>query len=281
MKHDRPTLPDALTRLSRLGFLAPEDRGFMSRVQGRTHANLLAFLEGIAGAKRVALAAACRFDDAAVFEIIVSLLDEGARDEARFRCIEARLAAGMPPGYGFAANPSLGARAFLEGSTWAVLALAWHARLCRRSNALCAAGPDDDMDPGFREAFQRDRREALPPEMPELAPWRRAGDPRGAAPGEANVDEYIGLLRLLDGLLYRQARADAAYFSRHLGRALPPADEGRLLRETLSAYREQFIVRGGGEARFGSLLDSRVPPALVARITAAIASFRGEAVASA
>lgn len=281
MKRDRPTLPDGLTRLSRLDFLVPEERGFMSRVQGRTHANLVAFLESIAGAKRVVLAAACSLDDAAVFESLVSLLDKGARDEARFHCIEVRLAAGMPPGYAFAANPSLGARAFLEGSTWSVLALAWHARLCRRANALCAADPDENMDPGFREAFQRDRGEVLPVEMPELAPWRQSGDPRGAAPRESNIDEYVGLLRLLDGLLYRQARADTAYFGHHLGRELPPADEGRLLRETLSAYREQFIVRGAGDARFGSLLDSRMPPALVARITAVIASFRGEALAPA
>jgi hypothetical protein len=84
------------------------------------------------------------------------------------------------------------------------------------------------------------------------------------------VDELIGLVAAVDGLLRGQVSADAAYFAANAGRSIGAGEARDIEAAFLRAYRWQYIHSGAAHPRFGSVLGGLLTEAQGQRIQAAL-----------
>lgn len=264
-------LPDALSRAGELVQLLPQERCFLSQVQGRTYVNMIALLERFIAAKGSELARSHGLGDQVAFEALVRLTDEELKHQALFRRVDEMLATQMPEGYTFLAQPNQVAQAVLAKSNWAILALTLHIELFTQAHYRASMDPDWGLSELWRDVFRFHWIEESQHAVLDELEWRRAHLQADAAARERGVDELIELVASVDALVQAQAAADAGYFLRHLGRTLPAADAQAVRATLLKAYRWQYIVSGAQEPRFMVALSSLVTQAQMQRIGAALA----------
>src|SRR5262245_52635893 len=94
-------LPDGLTLIGELPFLAPADRRLLSQVQGRTYANIFGVVERYINAKVLELSRDHWFGDQKALEALVRFSDEELKHQALFRRIDAMIGDVLPKGYRF------------------------------------------------------------------------------------------------------------------------------------------------------------------------------------
>ena len=119
----RKFLPDGLTKVNDLPFLTADEKRSMSHVQGRSYACLFGLVERFIGAKTLELASKHGLGDQVALEGLVRFSDEELKHQELFRRIEAAISQRMPGGYALIADANEVARAVLNKSSWAVLAL--------------------------------------------------------------------------------------------------------------------------------------------------------------
>jgi hypothetical protein len=88
---------------------------------------------------------------------------------------------------------------------------------------------------------------------------------------EQAVDDLIGLIGAVDGILQAQSEADAEYFLAVAGRRFTGEEEAGIRALLLRAYRWQYIVSGVQHPHFGQLLTAMTTAAQMSRIEAALA----------
>src|SRR5262249_46596957 len=96
----------------------------------------------------------------------------------------------------------------------------------------------------------------------------------GDAQRDTGVDDFIGLVAAVDGILQMQAKADAAYFTAICGRAIAPAEAASIAATLLKAYRWQYIFSGAQHPRFQGILKGMITEAQMSRIGAALATLK-------
>jgi hypothetical protein len=271
----RKFLPDGLSKVGQLPFLAADERRFFSQVQGRTYANMFALVERFIGAKMTELGRGHALGDQVAFEALVRLTDEELKHQELFRRLEAMTAAGMPDGYRFLPQPNDVAGAVLGASTWAVLALTCDIELFSQAHYRSSIEPDDNLDPLWKDVFLFHWREESQHAVIDELEWQRENDRLDAAARDQAVDDLIGLVGAVDGICQLQAREDAGYFVRAAGGAFDPKQVQAVEATMLAAYRWQYIATGVQDARFLELLGSMIDAAQGARIEAALAPIVG------
>jgi len=264
-------LPDGLSLVSTLEFLMPDERRLLSQVQGRTYANMFGLVERFIAAKMLEVSAQHGLGDQVALEALVRFIDEELKHQALFRRIEAMAAEGMPAGYCFAAEPDAVARAVLGARTWAVLALTCHIELFTQVHYRQSIAPEAGLSPLWKDVFLFHWKEESQHAILDELEWQREDARLTDGERDRAVDDLIRLVGAVDGLLQPQARADATYFVRCLGRVLRGDEEARIAAALLRAYRWQYIVSGVQDARFTQLLGGMAGPARMQRIEAALA----------
>jgi hypothetical protein len=267
----RPFLPDGLTRISRLEFLAPGERIFLSQIQGRTYANMFGLVERFIGIKMLDLCRDHAYGDQVALEALVRFTDEELKHQELFRRVELLAAQGMPPGYEFLPAPNRIAGQVLQSSTWAVLALICHIELFTQVHYRQSI----DMDGGVSDLFKdvllfhwlEESQHALVDELE----WERENRRIDAPARDRAVNDLIALVGALDGVLQIQASADARYFVGQCRRVLDGEQASRVSGLMLEAYRWQYIGSGIQSSRFATLLGSMVTSEQGARIQGALA----------
>ena len=264
-------LPDGLSRISGLDFLSPEEQRLMSQVQGRTYANMFALVERFIGAKMLEVSRGHWLGDQVALEALVRLTDEELKHQALFRRIEQMIGESMPPGYEFAHEPNAVAGAVLSASTWAVLALTYDIEIFSQVHYRQSIAPDPELSELFKDIFLFHWREESQHAILDEMEWKRENAGLSPAQRDKAVDDLIGLVGAVDGILRAQASSDADYFLRVCGRALSSSERGRLRDQTLSAYRWQYIVSGVKEGRFSKALSEMITAEQGQRIESALA----------
>ncbi len=268
---DQNFLPAGLSLVDELQFLAPAARMALSRVQGRTYANIFGLVERFIGAKMVEVGRGHALGDQTAFEALVRFTDEELKHQALFQRIEEMLAAQMPAGYACAAEPNAVAAAVLSKSTWAVLALTCHIELFTQAHYRASIAKDETLSPLWKDVFLFHWREESQHAILDELEWQREDARLSSAERDAAVDDLIALVGAVDGILQAQASADAGYFIRHWGASLSAAQMQSVRDGILKAYRWQYIVSGVGEPRFQALLAALVTSAQMQRIQKALA----------
>ena len=244
----------------------------VSQVQGRTYAYMFGLVERYIGAKAMELGRAHALGDQHAVEALVRMTDEEIKHQALFRRLEEMLAprhAGRirlrdrRPQRGRAG----GARQEQVGRARADVAhRAVHAgalpRQHRAASEAVRAVEGRVPVPLARGVAARDPRRA----GVACARTRELG----AAERDAGVDDLIALVGAVDGILQRQAQADAAYFCAIAGTA-SATSSASASKPMLKAYRWQYIVSGAMEPRFQKTLFGCLDAAQAQRIQEALA----------
>jgi hypothetical protein len=131
--------------------------------------------------------------------------------------------------------------------------------------------PDGNLSPLWKDVFLYHWREESQHAILDELEWQREDEKLDAAQRDRAVDDLIGLVGAVDGILQAQAHADAQYFMSIAGRAFGEAEAAAVKAGILKAYRWQYIVTGVQAPRFADLLASMVTPAQMQRIGAALA----------
>ena len=264
-------LPDGLSKVGQLPFLTAEDRRLFSQVQGRTYANMFALVERFIGAKVLEISRGHWLGDQVALEALVRLTDEELKHQEMFRRLETMMAPAMPAGYRFLPQPNDVAQAVLAASTWAVLALVCDIELFSQAHYRSSIDAETQIDPLWKDVFlfhwKEESQHAIVDEMEWLAENRRLD----AAQRDQAVDELIGLVGAVDGIVQMQAKADAEYFAQVAGRVFDSAQAQAIHKAMLEAYRWQYIVSGVQDPRFLEVLGSMINTEQGARINAALA----------
>jgi hypothetical protein len=264
-------LPDGLSMISRLKFLSPADARLLSRIQGRTYANIFGLVERWINAKVLELSREHWLGDQVALEALVGFSQEELKHQELFRRLEKMMSERMPPGYRVVVDPDDVASVVLGKSTWAVLALTCHIELFTQVHYLESIQPDAGSSPLFKDVFLYHWKEESQHAILDELEWTRCDKTLGAAERDAAVNDFIGLVGAVDGILQAQSAADVEYF-RHTADARFTNDQVKELQAgVLRAYRWQYIVSGAQHPRFLKLLTGMITPAQAERITKALA----------
>jgi hypothetical protein len=264
-------LPAGLSRVDELAFLGATERRLLSQVQGRTYAYIFGLVERFIGAKVLQLSGQHWLGDQVALEALVRFSDEELKHQELFRRIEDMLDARMPPSYRKVADPNEVARAVLAASTWSVLALTCHIELFTQQHYQQSIEPQDDLSPLWKDVFRFHWMEEVQHAMLDELEWQREHARLTMRQKEQAVDDLIGLVGAVDGILQAQSAADAEYFLAIAGRRFTGEEEAGIRALLLRAYRWQYIVSGVQHPHFGRLLTGMTTQAQMNRIQAALA----------
>jgi hypothetical protein len=179
----------------------------------------------------------------------------------------------MPPGYHFVHEPNAVANAVLGASTWAVLALTCHIELFTQVHYRASIDPASYLSELYKDVFLFHWREESQHAIIDELEWRRENARLSDSERDKAVDDLIGLVGAVDGLLQAQALSDVDYFIKVGKRNYSGDEAGRLHNETLGAYRWQYIVSGVLEPRFTELLSEMTTTTQRERIAHALKPF--------
>ena len=264
-------LPDGLSKLDRLPWLTEGERRFASQVQGRTYANMFGLVERFIAPKIAEVSRTHGLGDQSAFEALVRFTDEELKHQELFRRIERLVAAGMPEGYAFLPQPNEVAAVVLGKSNWAVLALICHIELFVLAHYRQAIEPDPGLSELWRDVFTHHAREESQHAILDELEWQRENDRLAAAERGRAVDDLIGLVGAVDGLVQQQARSDTDYFVMACGRPLARAEATAVHDTFLAAYRWQYIASGVQLERFQQILAGMLTEPQGKRIGEALA----------
>jgi len=264
-------LPDGLSLVGQLSFLGDDDRRLLSQIQGRTYANIFGLAERFINAKVLELSRDHWLGDQKALEALVRFSDEELKHQEMFRRIEEMIGRGMPQGYRFVLDPDEVAKAVLGSSTWAVLGLTCHIEIFTLAHYRESIEPNPQLSPLFKDIFLYHWLEESQHAILDELEWRRADAVLTAAERDRAVDDLIGLVGAVDGLLRAQAPADAEYFFEICSGRYDDAQREAIHALVLRAYRWQYILSGAALPRFLEILGSLVTAEQAQRITQALA----------
>lgn len=268
-------LPAALSKVAQLPFLSADQARLFSQVQGRTYANIFALVERFIGAKVLEISRSHWLGDQVALEALVRLTDEELKHQEMFRRLETMIAPGMPAGYQFLPQPNDVASAVLAASTWAVLGLTLDIELFSQAHYRSSIDPETQLDPLWKDVFLFHWKEESQHAILDEMEWIRENDKLDAQQRDTAVDELIGLVGAVDGIVQMQAKADADYFVKVAGREFDNGQVQAIHATMLNAYRWQYIVSGVQDPRFLEVLGSMINAEQGARINAALAPIVG------
>ena len=264
-------LPDGLSLVGELPFLAPADQRLLSQVQGRTYANLFGLVERFISAKMSGISQEHWFGDQAAFEALTRFTGDELKHQELFRRIDAALGASMAAGYVCMPQPNAVATAVLSKSNWSVLALTTHIELFVSAHYRSSIEPDAALDTLWKDVFLFHWKDEAQHVMVDELEWQREDAKLTDAERDAAVDDLIALVGAVDGIVQLQAQADASHFIATAAARFGDAQQQRIREVVLKAYRWQYIVSGVMEPRFRKTLLAMLSAAQARRIEEALA----------
>ena len=267
-------LPERLFMAEAFTTLSPDEKRFVSQIQGRTYANIFGLVERFINAKVLELSHEHWFGDQTALEALVRFSDEELKHQALFRRIDAMVGDVLPDGYRFEVDANAVAHAVLGKSTWAVLALTLDIELFTQLHYLESIRPDTELSELFKDVFlyhwKEESQHAI---LDELELMRHNGEVTAETRDRA-VDEFIQLVAAVDGILQAQAANDAAYFAKTCGRAVDAIESQGIEAAFLKAYRWQYIHSGARQPHFQKVLSRLITESQGQRIGAALATLQ-------
>lgn len=265
-------LPDGLSRVDTIDFLTETERRLLSRIQGRTYANMLATLEHFIGAKMTEVNRDRRPGDP-IPEALMHLTEEEIKHQELFRRLDHMIGSCMPEGYVLATDPTVFTGAMVARSTWAALALVCHIEVSVLAHYRASIDGDPDVAGVYRDVFLHHAREESQHAMLDTLQWAREHAKLSDVERDRAVDDLIELVWAIDGILQSQASADTEYFLHVVPRTFD-TDQVLAVRDTLlAAYRWQYILSGAQEPRFAEALGAKINLEQADRIQAVLGAL--------
>jgi hypothetical protein len=247
-------LPDGLALPDRFTSLSPEEKRFVSQIQGRTYANIFGLVERYINAKILEVSRDYVLGNQVALEALVGFSQEELKHQNLFRRIDEMMGEVLPDGYRFDFAPDSVARDVLGKSSWAVLLLTLDVELFTQLHYRQSIELDTRLSELFKDVFlfhwKEESQHAVLDELEllrhdaELTPQER----------DRGVDDFIDLAAALASIVREQAAADARYFAANCRRVVA-ADEAHAIEAAfLAAYRWQYIYSGVAHPHFRRVL---------------------------
>jgi hypothetical protein len=262
-------LPDGLSLVHEVEFLTPEERRFLSQIQGRTYANIFGLVERFINVEILRLSEDHWLGDQVALEGLVRFCDEELKHQELFRRLEQLAGEQMPPGYTFSHDPNEVARVVLDKCSWAVLGLTCHIELFTQLHYKQSIGADTELSELFRDVFLFHWKEESQHAIMDELEWKRVDSAMTPQARDQGVNDLIDLVAAVDGMLQAQAIADADYFLKNC-RKFSDQQQNAIRDCILRAYRWQYIVSGVTDPRFTEILTGLITEAQAQRVTRAL-----------
>ena len=266
-------LPDGISKVDQLEFLDNDEKRLLSQIQGRTYANMFGFVERFITAKVLEITRDHWLGDQTALEALIRFSDEELKHQELFRRIEKMMVEGMPEGYRFLSDPDEVAAAVLNNSTWAVLALILEIELFTQEHYKQSIEPDANLSELYKDIFLFHWKEETTHAMMDELEWPREDSKLSAEERDRAVDELIGIVANVDGILQNQSKADVDYFLKLCNRSFTDDEVQRIKDGVLRAYRWQYIFSGVEHPRFQKLYNELTTDEQRQRVSAALATL--------
>ena len=266
-------LPDGISKVDQFDFLNEDEKRILSQIQGRTYANMFGFVERFITAKVLETTRHHWLGDQTALEALIRFCDEELKHQMLFRRIESMMGQEMPAGYRFLPDPNAVAAAVLDKSTWAVLALILEIELFTQEHYKQSIAPDENLSELFKDIFLFHWKEETTHAIMDELEWPREDGLLSDAERDTAIQELIGLVGDVDGILQAQSGADVDYFLALGTRSFDVRELESLKEGVLKAYRWQYIFSGVRHPRFTKLLANLTTTAQYQRIGAALAAL--------
>jgi hypothetical protein len=179
----------------------------------------------------------------------------------------------MPEGYVFLPDPDAVAEAVLKNSTWAILGLILEIELFTQEHYKESIEPDSNLSELFKDIFLFHWKEETTHAMIDELEWERVDAKLSERERDQAVDELIGIVADVDGIIQSQRIADVDYFLKVSGHSCTE-EESLCLREGfLKAYRRQYVFSGVEHPRYQAMLEKVTTPAQRQRLGGALAAL--------
>ncbi|MNF32454.1 hypothetical protein D3C84_132450 [compost metagenome] len=267
----RKFLPDGLSRIDRLPFLAEDEACLLSQIEGRTYAYIFGLVERFISAKMLDQGRAHVFDDQLALEALVRFSNDEIKHQELFRRMETMIGSQLPAGYRQVAEPNDVARAVLASSTWSVLALTCHIELFVQAHYAQSIAPREELCPLFKDVFKFHWKDESRHVVLDELEWEAEHTKLSPAERDQAVNDLIALVAAVDAILQAQSAADADYFCANVSRPFSVDETAQINACVLGAYRWQYIISGMRQPHFGRLLSRMTTPAQLSRIQTALA----------
>jgi hypothetical protein len=266
-------LPDGISKIDQFEFLNADEKRFISQIQGRTYANMFGFVERFITAKILEVTRDHWLGDQISLEALIRFCDEEVKHQDMFRRVEILMAKGMPEGYLFIPDPNAVAEAVLKNSTWAVLALIFEIELFTQEHYKQSIEPDENLSELYKDLFLFHWKEETTHAIMDELEWPREDRKISPEQRDQAVNELIGIVADVDGILQVQSAADVEYFLKICDRTFTEIEIAKLKSGVLKAYRWQYIFSGVEHPRFKKLIKNLTTEEQLGRIQTALASL--------
>jgi hypothetical protein len=267
-------LPDGISKIDQLDFLTKGQKRFLSQIQGRTYSNMFGFVERFITAKILEISRNYWLGDQVALEALVRFCDEELKHQELFRRIEPMMASGMPAGYHFLPQPNEVAAAVLKKSTWAVLGLILEIELFTQEHYKQTIEPDEELSELYKDIFLFHWKEETTHAIMDELEWPKEDLRLTPSDKDLAVNDLIGLVDAVDGILQAQSANDVDYFLKAISQPFPNEEVDFIKSSVLQAYRWQYIFSGVEHPRYQAAISRLITEAQGQRINDAIGQLR-------
>jgi hypothetical protein len=269
----RPWLPARLSGAPAVRCLGEDEKIKLTHVEMGAYAHLFGFVEEFIAPKVVSLARDFELEDRAAFDALTNFAAEEVKHMTLFREVRALVDGAV--GFPLALLPGASdvARAVLGKHTGAVMLLTAAIEWFTQAHYLSCFRDDTALDPFTKHIFKAHWLEESQHARLDNLETLRAFEHVSESEGDQAIDDLIGLVGAVDGLLQQQSALDVQNLARYLGHPLSPADGEEIYDAVLAAKRYTFIESGVTHPNFQEVFGAVTTPAQQAKVEHALAGL--------
>lgn len=251
----KPFLPDALTRTKQLEFLSESERLILNHIRGATYLHLFGLVEEFILPFTIDRAKDGPLTDKLRTRALLGFAEEEAKHQQLFQRFSSEFVKGFQKPIEFIGPAYAIAEHVLSHSQLSIAVLILHLEWLTQRHYLDSVKTDESLDPQFVSLLKHHwQEEAQHAKLDTLVTAELAAH-ASEAQVESAIDEFIEIVRFLDGGLQQQVVFDLSALENAIGRSLDEEQRSRYRTAQLSSYRYTFIVSGLEQKNFATTLN--------------------------
>jgi len=266
----RHWLPARLSAVGRTSGLTAVERMRLNQVEMGAYTHLFGFVEEFIAPRMVGLAREFELADRDAFDALTNFAAEEIKHMALFRELRGTIDEAMAFPLTLLPGSQDVARVVLGKSVGAMLLLTAATEWLTQLHYLTSFKDDTSLDPFtqhiYRAHWVEESQHARLDHLETLRGFRGATERERA---EA-IDDLIGLVAAVDGLLQTQAAMDLENLQRALGYSLKSGERRDVLAAVIAAKRYTFIESGVTHPNFQDLFGQVATPAQQQKVQGAL-----------
>lgn len=272
---NRRWLPRALSGADSIACLDDDERRQLTHVEMAAYAHLFAYAEEWIAPKAVLLAREHQLSDRVVFDALTNFAAEEVKHMNMFRRLRDRIEEQMGCPLQLVGDQQATAEHVLRQSSGAVLLLTACIEWFTQRHYQECFEDDGGLDPFVKHVFKMHWVEECQHAKIDHLETLRAFEGADAAQRDRSIDELIGLVAAVDGLLQAQSAHDVDNLARYLGRTFTAGERDEIAASVLRSKRYTFLETGVTHPRFQELFAAVTTEAQQQRVAEALAPLLG------